>query len=79
MDNSWGTGGRADTWQGGRGDGGSVHKISKSKVGQLKLANRHSLEIDPQVKTNTEEDKCSFSALNWIRNAVNVLASHVIL
>ena len=76
MDNSWGTGGWADTWQGGRGDGGTVHKISNSKVGQFKLA---SLEIDPQVKTNVEEDKCSFSALNWIRNAVNVLASHVII
>ena len=29
--------------------------------------------IDPEAKINVEEDKCSFSMLNWLRNAINKL------
>ena len=43
------------------------------------LINRNWPWIDPQVKTNMEADIYSFSALNWLRNAINDLANHVIL
>ena len=60
-----------------------MHKISNSKVGQWKLANRHSMidrnwsRIDPQAKM--EADKCSFGVFNWLRNVIKWPNSHVIL
>ena len=72
----------ADTWQGG------YDKLIYTKYhipelvnGSLQIDSMINInwsQIDPQAKTNMEADT-DFSALNWLRNAINDLANHVIL